>query len=335
MDWNKIIRQKLLHIEQNYPKDDFITTYADFLKKRNYLVYYQFNPQVFKSLLQLTNDLWNSQKRISRISLIMKIKSYLYQNTENETVDHSDRKFDQETRDLLYTLFRNTIEHSYSVTEKQLHTVQQQAYGFLYKIDLSESQLDWFLTNIQKSDLIFKKVLNYHAKSPIISQWAEKEYKNPIAIGRRAKFLSWILDKNPDIQIHTQELVEDIRHFNRLDRQYCKKVENDETTDYRPPMRVRGVPIVTFGEPHQHDLSILYGDKEAIAEQTRLFFNDPEVAKKNCMLWSVAFSRLNIKVKSVLLMKYYTPELIGTFVRICSKFQLAEPLNWLLKNKTF
>src|SRR5688572_26730219 len=70
------IQKEIAKIQNAYPPDNLIVTYKDFLKTRDYLPLYQFNPLVFDSLVTLTCESWNSPGRINRQSLIELIKRY-------------------------------------------------------------------------------------------------------------------------------------------------------------------------------------------------------------------------------------------------------------------
>ena len=53
----KEIQNRIMEYDTPDSPDDLIVTYQDFLKVRDFLFYYPFNPVVFKSLLKLTVDL--------------------------------------------------------------------------------------------------------------------------------------------------------------------------------------------------------------------------------------------------------------------------------------
>ncbi|HNX90198.1 MAG TPA: hypothetical protein PKH58_14070, partial [Paludibacteraceae bacterium] len=53
----------ILEYEKPQAPDDLILTYQDFMKVRDFLSYYPFNPVVFENLLRLTIDLWTSDTR--------------------------------------------------------------------------------------------------------------------------------------------------------------------------------------------------------------------------------------------------------------------------------
>lgn len=50
----------MTEIVNQYPKDNLILSYYDFLKLRNYIGYYKFNTVVFDNLLTLVNNEWEN-----------------------------------------------------------------------------------------------------------------------------------------------------------------------------------------------------------------------------------------------------------------------------------
>ena len=72
----KDLQSLILKYDKPDAPDDLILTYQDFLRVKDFLIYYPFNPVVFQNLLKLTIDLWTSNKRISRLSLLQGIKRY-------------------------------------------------------------------------------------------------------------------------------------------------------------------------------------------------------------------------------------------------------------------
>ncbi|HRN73853.1 MAG TPA: hypothetical protein PLM81_12040, partial [Ginsengibacter sp.] len=89
MDYSrqKQLQKAIIKLEDTYPDDDLILSYSDFLKVRDYLPYYQFNPAVMYKLVQLTNNTWSSATRISRLSLLQKIKQYYYTTVPHTPMD--------------------------------------------------------------------------------------------------------------------------------------------------------------------------------------------------------------------------------------------------------
>src|SRR5690554_1514292 len=110
------IKRALIAIENPMPEDDLINDYKDFLKVRDFLHYYQFNPKVFGSLAKLCNALWHSEKRINRLSLVNSLKSY-----GKSTEPINDLPLD--VRQQLFELFRKSFEEANVLRENQVEEI--------------------------------------------------------------------------------------------------------------------------------------------------------------------------------------------------------------------
>lgn len=333
---NKEIMRVLLHIEALYPKDDLIKSYKDFLLVRDNLRLYRFNNSVFVSLLSLTLDLWKTSNRISRFSLVNTAKKYLENGKYISATIPNDQKLTSESRDLLFEVFKATIDDTEFVTETHISEIQWKVYCMLYQIDLKEEQLKWCCLNHHKSDLVFRKLLNYHTNSEILSKWMNDNYASQLVKGWRSKFASWILDYNQDFEISYQDLISDVRYFNEVDLTYCYNVQLGNDLGMEFSNRLFGVPILQHRSNRSaisDYVDIKEGDESQIEEQTLYFFEHIDTAQCYAMLWAISFSRLNKKDKSRLLIKYYVPELENTFIRICSMHKLSQPLKWLLNKR--
>ena len=121
------IQKAILKIENPYPQNDFVITYADFLKVRDYLQLYQFNFDVFTNLIRITNENWKTKERINRLSLLEAIKFYLQKAKEESKKNNNFLKDKQmypfliETRKQMFLLLQNVIEDSSFIRVKH-HT---------------------------------------------------------------------------------------------------------------------------------------------------------------------------------------------------------------------
>ena len=120
------LQRAIIELENPYPKDNLILSYSDFLKVRDYLSCFQFNPIFFDNLVNLANDKWNTEKRISRLSLLQKIKQYYHITQQDTTKDYYNRntkpnfQIAVETRKSLFDLFKKTFEERNYISHKQL-----------------------------------------------------------------------------------------------------------------------------------------------------------------------------------------------------------------------
>ncbi len=97
---NKEIIRLLANMENNYPPDDLIITYADYLRYGQNLPYYKYNPTVLECLTDLTIKLWESPKRIARLDLLTTIKQYT--SVAHAEAEHSDSHFKKNLISMIY-----------------------------------------------------------------------------------------------------------------------------------------------------------------------------------------------------------------------------------------
>ena len=80
---NQVLKA-IAEIDHIYPKDNLIRNYKDFLSIRDYLPYYQYNHKVLESIINLTYELWGSNKRINRTSLVSSARQYYNKKEVNQ-----------------------------------------------------------------------------------------------------------------------------------------------------------------------------------------------------------------------------------------------------------
>lgn len=227
------LQRTLIKLEQPYPKNDLIGSYADFLKIRDYLTCYQFNPVVFDHLVNLTASLWNTSGRISRLSLLQKTRQYFYIATskvENYRKNGFSKEFSlkEKTRIELFELFRKTFEESHFISKSQLDDVRSICNSMLINLPLTRTAEEWLCANTSLSDKILNRVLRYPAKSAIISNWAKENFENDELRGRRAEMTGWILNEEPEFEIDEAILIDDFEYLNEMDLQAIQAYENPD-----------------------------------------------------------------------------------------------------------
>jgi hypothetical protein len=208
MKSNKIeIQQAIIEIENPYPKDNFITDYKDFLKVRDFLKFYQFNLQVFLSLVNLTYELWKSSQRINRLSLLQAIRNYGY-NRESPSDNKSVLIFKgTQTLDInkkLFSFFQDCFSSTCRLSYSQKERIQNLCNSMLVAVSLYPEQEKWLTENVNKSPLILNRLLRYPQKSDIISSWVTENFEVDTYRTRRAEMISWIIDCNPQFIINKQ-----------------------------------------------------------------------------------------------------------------------------------
>ncbi len=178
------LQRAILEIENPYHKDDLILSYSDFLKARDYLVYHQFNPVVFNNLVKLANNEWATEKRISRLSLIFKLKQYYQVAKGNKTNYYSDNinksfiPLSLDTRIQLFEIFKKIFEESKYFSNKQLGEARKFCNNLIINIEFTSLEEEWFCNNAFVSELILNRALRYPTPSIIISKWARNNFQN-------------------------------------------------------------------------------------------------------------------------------------------------------------
>lgn len=357
------LQRAIIELENPYPKDDLILSYSDFLMVRDYLNYYQFNPVVFDNLINLANDIWNTKKRISRLSLLQKIKQYLHHDPTRDYYNRSTKPNFQlkvETRKLLFNLFRKTFEERNYISHKQLDEARKICNNVLINLNLTQIEEEWLCSNTLASELILNRVLRYPIKSEVISNWAKSNFQSNTLRSRRAELLSWIIDQEPTFEICQQTLIDDFEYLNQSDLQAIQnyddeiaanKIIEQELGEYLPKKTYYNFFDGTYHEENV-DLSIPelklskrpYGVTIDTSKQYPVsipnfeklreeFYKNLPTHQKVTMIWAIAYSRLDNTLKYSLLKKYYSNETYYSMYKVCKRTKNNELLKWILERQ--
>lgn len=356
------LQRTIIELEKPYPKDDFILTYAHFLKHRDYLPYYQFNPVVFDNLANLTNTIWNKNLRISRLSLLKKIKLYYQYHTirENNNSSKTPITLKLETRKSLFNLFIKTFKESNCISHKQLDEARKICNNVLIKLQFTPIEEEWLCTHVNESVLILNRVLRYPVTSDVISNWAKRNFKNDTLRSRRAELLSWIIDQEPTYVIEQQILIDDFEYLNQSDMQAIQKYDDEVTAQ-----KIVEYELSAFLSKKTGDdlLESTYNgaDNDAFIPELKLskrsyavpidlskhypvsipdfkklrddFYVNLPMHQKLTMIWAIAYSRLNNTLKYDLLKSYYSNETYYSMYKVCKKTKNIELLKWILEQQ--
>lgn len=360
------LQRAIIELENPYPKDDLILSYSDFLKVRDYLSYYQFNPIVFTNLINLANDEWNTKKRISRLSLLQKIKQYLHIILQDTATGYYSKhtkpnfQLSVETRKSLFDLFRKTFEDKNYISHKQLDEARKICNNVLINLELTQTEEEWLCFNISLSELILNRVLRYPIESVVISNWAKSNFQNDILRSRRAELLSWIIDQDPTFEIKQQTLVDDFEFLNQSDLQAIQnyddeiaanKIIEQEFGEYLPKKVNYGFLDDTY-HLEKFDLSVpeLKLSKRPYSIQIDTskeypvsipnfetlkehFYINLPTHQKVTMIWAIGYSRLDNENKYSLLKKYYSNETYYSMYRVCKRTKNSKLLKWILERQ--
>ena len=323
---NTNIQHLIYELENRYPEDNLITCYKDFLQIRDYLSCYQFNPVVFQSLIKLTINLWKTEQRIDRLSLLFKIKQYGLGKEGYKTA------IDIQTRKLIFTLFKNTVEKAQLLTERQTKEAEMICNSLLVNLPLTEEEETWLCENENQSSIILNRILRYPVRSKIISQWINKYFNTDKFCTRRAEAIGWLLDENPDFVVDKQILFADFEYINQIDAEIILSNREDYLSSWSSSKEKKdylGVGSLTYRPyivlSYQHN----QGTQPDFSELRRYFYENIDIIIKQTMLWAIAYSRLDVCQKIELLQKYYCDELFASLLKICKKYKLIEVLKWL------
>lgn len=362
----KSLLRAIAEIEKIYPDDGMIQSYADFLKVRHCLKFYQFNPSVFHHLLSLAIDNWTSAKRINRLSILQTLKYYLYNTLPYASRDYYERfqylphpitSF--ETRQSIFQLFKLVFEEPKYISFRQIEAAESICNNLMYDIELTEIDAVWLCNNISKSQHILNRLLRYPALSKAITSWAKKHYFNKEYSSRRAELLSWILDEDPDFEVDTETLIDDFNYLNKKDKfaieQYSQEIDAQKIVEQEfgdmltPPKEEHELfpGLAAFSQEHSPQLN-LSGRFYAVPtnpstnyflkipdfeRMTTAFYNNLEKLHKITMIWGIGYSRMDIEKKLRLLEKYYCADTYYSIFRLGRRTNNVAILRWLLSKE--
>ena len=338
------IQKAICKVENIYPKDDLILNYQDFLKHRDYLLYYKYNPKVFIALIDLIHDIWNTKKRISRPSLIQVAKRY-YLSCEKEK-----KELPELTIQKIFELFKRVVYYKdVKVVEASRIDLNRAVNNLLSGIKLNEESQKWLCEHAEYSHHILNRVLRYPYKSTLITAWARENYYKDSLRTRRSELAGWIIDEDPTFEVSKNDLIEDFEFFlesdialfegkEYLNTKHSLLKEADpfiKADDSIPSERV--IPIEQLYQKY-HGLYSTTIDRLKDESDNLNYIRDEfyaildiNIQKSN--LWAIGFSRHNRAIKSQLLRKNYTQITEWTFLMICKKSKLVGLLKWLLAQK--
>ena len=344
------IQREISRIENVYPNDNLIVTYKDFLKYRDFLHLYQYNSEVFCSLIDITYNLWYSGKRISRRSLLQVTKRYLMKSKTRDDIP-------PKTATQIFELFKQIIVHeNFKLNIKTVEVLKNTINSILIGIKLSDIQLKWLCTNASKSQYILNRILRYNYKSIIISNWAQNNYENDFVRARRSEITSWVIDKNPAFVIDKKTLITDFEFQNESDKQSWGDYNDNLRAYYLivkdlSPIFIPNIHtydeakrmILTennFSLPHYNQARRVYKVYEIFDgffengvpdfEKTeKLFYSEFDNYYNRTMAWSIAYSRISIKEKIKYIFTYYSDNVYPTYFNIGVSLKNVEYFSWL------
>jgi hypothetical protein len=346
------VQKAISELENPYPNDNLITCYKDFLKVRDFLPYYKYSIKVFQSLVDLTNEIWDTNQRINRISLLESLKKY----GKNRDKNRGDNLIELpiETKTKIFLLFKCCFDRPERLSANQINEAKNLCNYLLINLVLRVEEEKWLCENTGLSENVLNRVLRYPIKSEVITNWVKENYNMDIYRIRRAELASWLIDEDPNFEIDKRTLTLDFGYFNISDIKAIQEYENqvavnnlikerelngiiqsknlfdDENVN---PEIVSAIPELKLTFRHysipidtSKDYQLNVPDFKIMCKD---FYADIDTTFKRTMLWAIAYSRLDSKLKSELLKKYYCKETYWSFFRICKKHKLIKSLKWL------
>jgi len=354
MDKRQDLQKAITKFEKPWPNDNLIANYLDFLHHRDLIIYHRFNPVVFEHLVDLTLFHWTASQKVSRSSLVMTIRRYAsQQEADLNTLDLS-------VKTKVFELFKLTLQRPEFIPQGQRDEVGKWAAQLMYGLLLEGTQLNDLCELASHHPKALNRILRYPSQSVIISNWVSAHFEHPVLRLRRAEAVGWMVDTNPEFEVDDAIIRRDFEHMNDLDRSAVTNlVMGDAVNELFNTDWLSGFPIDhtipqdPFDSPHKPP-SFAFG-KDRI-ELIKRFYPVPTVHDKTAdnwvpdfealesffeanhasllkvtMVWGIAYSRIDKKLKTKLLRKYYCPETHYSIFRVASKHGLLDLLKWMLK----
>jgi hypothetical protein len=347
------IQQVITEIDNPCPDDNLISNYKDFLKIRDILFYYQFNFNVFQSLVELTFNLWDSTVRINRISLLQSIRKYGYYRNDPSNVKTillcKSPSLPIEINIKLFWIFKQCYNQNQTLSKKRVEYAAQICNTLLINRSLCEDDEKWLCENAEKSEMILNRLLRYPQKSVIITAWSKENFGKDKFRNRRAELISWIIDYELDFVIDREILIEDFEYLNSLDKKIIDNYIDDKSVDYQLKKELNDIfsnKVRIDIDDEQQDLNFIKLNKRFypvpmtshrlipvwipdFESLNTMFFEKFDTIIQLSMVWGIAYSRISIPQKTELLKKYYSEETYWTLLKICKRYKLLDLLKWL------
>ena len=337
----KHIQIELAKLERKRVPDDLISSYGDFLKHRDYLRYYCFNPKVFRALIDLNLSNWHSKDRISRLSLIRSIKRHGFR--DNKWV-----MMNGEIRDELFRLFQYTFDLPEGTSSEQTEAIRNTGNSLIYGMELNDEQVEWLCDHAGDDNRILNRVLRYPKRSQWISEWAKGVYEVDIFRPRRAELVGRILDVDPSFRVRRDSLFRDFEYLNDCDQKEilasraAKLLQDKEDIG----LELSDDHIYKYGFDFPVKLAQRPYDMTKVRdEELDAYIPDFEQSRKvfreqiynhlsRVMIWAVYYSHLPMNTKVKLIKENHSSDfLVEHAVMVVAKRLGSKGLwRWLMKN---
>ena len=358
------IRKAILEIQNPYPEDDLIMSYRDFLKYREVLHLYQYNVALLCNMVDLIDRVWNTEARISRLSLVQVTKRY--------SGKAENRELPERTREQLFDLFRKVvIEDGLKLADSGKYDAKNALNSLLSGMRLAEDQQQFLCGHVEASNHVLNRVLRYPEPSAVISRWARDHFEDDRYRTRRAELVGWLLDEDPEFVVENGVLTADLEFMLQEDAQRIVTFEQDLdiyraiTRELAPGLESEGMfkidrdllvpdfvgyrnPLSAFAKDKPEFKAIRWNYLTGLSYDSKYDYSKPDIEKERAyfyahreevfcvtMAWGVAYCRLELSVKEGLLRRFFRQEVDYTFFKIGKRLKSVGLLEWLgeMKNE--
>lgn len=364
-----LVKKALLKTLNKQAPDNLILSYADFLKHRDYLKCYSFNPKVLDAMLDLNTCMWTSGARMNRLSLLEHTFYFLRKAVHFDPArswnfyPEINKKLKPETKERIFKVFKMVFENLSFVPFSQTQSVKTICNRMMMNISLSAEAQLWLCEQSFSNSYALNRVLRYPEKSSIISAWVREHYYHPTFRFRRAEQLGWVLNEDPDHTVTEDFLLEDFEFLNEHDKKAIRNYGDELRAnkllmqDFSEFLRPRPGSFDLFddddddfnqpftSEPELNLSRRFYHMEMKLVEFEGRSFHIPDFTASKIqflvsipdilnltMVWAACYSRLSPAKKLTIYKRYFSPELTGSLLNIAKQTRDAHLLKWLLQH---
>ncbi len=181
------------------PSPDFIQTYKDLLKTKDYFRYYNFHPKVFESLFHIGHHKFFSHERYDKNLLFEAIRVYYVKRPKNYS-------YSNEILEKAIQLFKTSILLDHPEAKRC-------ARALIIDKELPHYFIDWLIENWEVSEVIVNTLLRYPVHHDKIGEWGNEVYENESLRARRSELIGLKLNQDKYFKVHSQTIVADIEYY--------------------------------------------------------------------------------------------------------------------------
>lgn len=366
---NDLLRE-IIKANPKIPTPDFIQSYKDVLKTKDYFRYYNFHPKVFESLFDIAYHKFFSLESYNKKLLFDLTRIYYKKRPKNY---------------ICPTLVFEKVLHLFKASMLIDHSEAKMcARALIRDKELPDQFIDWLIENWEVSSRIVTTLLRYPIYNKKVINWAIEVFEQESVRSRRSELISLILNDNSSFKVSPKTIVADIEYYIQEDINGYKKyinrlIEDHDHLEDEVGERTKELEEISFhlnshfnGPIPVLDTSIY--DRSTIMEQiadvegflkfygieplmeiyiyyyknSRIFKADstkslklsevyPKMLFNNKyelarqMIWGIYYSKLPKRTKEKLIMGYPSMSLFYLIRHIAVKMKSVKLLKWLIE----